>query len=380
MKLLFAADLHLDPLIWKDLPDVRGDAHDSWKQIVVAAIDRKVEAVILGGDVFDTHPPSESVRCFLEGVWQLKEKGIPILAIQGQHGYDRRLAWSSLDPYVQDLDAASFVTVPLTAVVGSTDFRIAGIDNLPPNQLQERLKALSSDVNVLVVHQMIKGMVPSFGGREIWNMDPDWVPGHVKLVLAGDYHSPVEATFRGIKFKYNGSTVLRKIDEPDEKFFHLIDEDFTVEAVKLVTRPVKRLLLLADKLEEGELSSLKATMLQQHNGTVVYIKHNTKIPAVEEFFRSSNPNLHYIFKPITVRDEIVVNAAKAPTDITLRGCLDRLLDREKSPFLYDFICALLDAESPADTIAAFRQKFLEEKKDADVQTAEDPKFLPAQEA
>lgn len=378
MKLLFAADLHLDPLIWKDLPDVRGDAHDSWKQIVAAAIDQKVDAVILGGDVFDAHPPSESVRCFLEGVWGLKEKGIPILAIQGQHGYDRRLAWSSLDPYVQDLNASAYVTVPLTAV--DTEFRIAGIDNLPPAQLKERLSALRPEVNVLVVHQMIKGMVPSFGGREIWNMDPDWVPGHVKLVLAGDYHSPVEAVFRGIRFKYNGSTVLRKIDEPDQKFFHLVHRDFSIDSVKLVTRPVQRFLLLKDKLTEDDSRQLATELKAFTDGSVVYLKHNTKIPGLEDFCRGTNPKLHYIFKPITVRDEIMVNAAATPADVTLRGCLDRLLDREKSPFLYDFICALLDAESPADTIAAFRQKFLEEKKDADVQKAEDPKLLPAQEA
>jgi len=378
MKLLFAADLHLDPLIWKDLPDVRGDAHDSWKQIAAAAVDRKVDAVILGGDVFDAHPPSESVRCFLEGVWGLKEKGIPILAIQGQHGYDRRLAWSSLDPYVQDLNASAYVTVPLTAV--DAEFRIAGIDNLPPAQLKERLSTLRPEVNVLVVHQMIKGMVPSFGGREIWNMDPDWVPSHIKLVLAGDYHSPVEATFRGIKFKYNGSTVLRKIDEPDDKFFHIIHDDFSIESVQLGTRPVKRFLLLKDKLTEDDSKQLAEELKARQGGSVVYMKHNSKIPGLEDFCKSSNPKLHYIFKTITVRDEIVVNATASPADITLRGCLDRLLDREKSPFLYDLICALLDAESPADTIAAFRQKFLGRWNDVDVQTAEDPKFLPDQES
>lgn len=372
MKILFAADLHLDPLIWKRLPKVYGDAYDSWRQIVEAAVERKVGAVVLGGDVFDRHPPPEALNWFLRGIWTLRAAKIPVLAIQGQHGRDRILSWSSVDPdgYVVDLNGA---------ILEFSPFIITGVDNMPPAQLRDHLGSLDRKVNVLVLHQMVKNMVPTFGGREIWDCDPDWVPDHVKLVLLGDYHSAVERTFKGIKFKYNGSTVLRKIDEPDEKFFHIVDQDFSIEKVQLTTRPVWRGLFLTEKISEEELAKLTEHLKGLPDDTVVYIKHNPRIADIESW-RLINDKLHYIFKPVVIRTEQQESTAveTKPTNITLRGCLDQVLDREKDPALYDFLVDLLDTEGPAETIMAHKQRCLEEA-DADVSKAASPKLLPAPE-
>jgi hypothetical protein len=370
MKLLFAADLHMDPLIWRNLPNVLNDSHESWKQIVQQAIERKVEVVILGGDVFDRHPPPETVRCFLEGVWELKAYQIPVLAIQGQHGRSHKLAWSSLDPYVTDLNHA---------VRSIGKFHITGIDNLPPNQLKECLANLNPCVNVLVVHQMIRGMVPSFGGREIWDMDPDWVPNHIKLVLAGDYHAPVRRTFKNIVFQYNGSTVTRSIDEPDVKLFHIIDEGFGIEAFNLITRPIKRFLLMKETLTEDELRQLCAGLAALPNGAVAYIRHNPRIPDLEAKCRAVAPHVNFLFRPMIIRTEMVRNEAAPVTKVSLRGCLDRLLTRERDTFLYDFIVDLLASETPTETISIHRHRCLEVVKHVDVPQTQGPELLPAQE-
>jgi hypothetical protein len=369
MKLLFAADLHMDPLIWRNLPNVLNDSHDSWQQIVQQALERKVTAVILGGDVFDRQPPSETVRCFLEGVWLLKQADIPILAIQGQHGRSHKLAWSSLDPYVTDIHHA-------VRTIGK--FNITGIDNLPPTQLKECLTNLNPCVNVLVVHQMIKGMVPSFGGREIWDMDPDWVPSHVKLVLAGDYHAPARRTFRNIVFQYNGSTVARSIDEPDVKLFHIIDDDFGIEAFDLTTRTIKRYLLMSETAAETELGKLCTELAALPDGAVAYIRHNPRIPDLERRCRSAAPHVNFLFRPMTIRTEMVRNEAAPVAKVSLRGCLDRLLEREKDPFLYDFIVDLLASESPTEAVAVHRHRCLEVV-NADVPKVKGPEFLPAPE-
>jgi predicted MPP superfamily phosphohydrolase len=369
MKLLFAADLHMDPLIWRNLPNVLNDSHESWKQIVQEAIDWKVDAVILGGDVFDRQPPSETVRCFLEGVWELKAATIPILAIQGQHGRSHKLAWSSLDPYVTDLHHA-------VRTIGK--FNITGIDNLPPNQLKECLANLNPCVNVLVVHQMIKGMVPSFGGREIWDMDPDWVPNHVKLVLAGDYHSPVARIFKGIGFKYNGSTVTRSIDEPDDKFFHIVEDFNSILPVKLTTRTIKRYLLMAETPSDDERKKLCTELMALPDGAVAYIRHNPRIPDLEMNCRAIAPHVNFLFRPMTIQTELVKNEAAPVTKVSLRGCLDRLLVKEKDPFLYDFIVDLLASESPTETVAVHRHRCLEVV-NADVQKTQSPELLPAPE-
>ncbi len=49
---LVASDLHLSPRIWKHQP-IEGDSYWSWVSIVKLAIARKVEAVVLAGDLLD---------------------------------------------------------------------------------------------------------------------------------------------------------------------------------------------------------------------------------------------------------------------------------------------------------------------------------------
>ena len=370
MKLLFAADLHMDPLIWKNMPDVRDDAHDSWEQIVKIAIERKVGGVILGGDVFDQHPPPITLRCFLEGVERLKGANIRVGAIQGQHGRNRKLAWSSVDPddYVIDLNMKTLDAGPL--VVG-------GIDNLPPNQLKEALTEVHPSVNVLVLHQMMKGIVPNFGGREIWDCEPEWIPRHVKLVLLGDYHSPMGRTFNHVLFKYNGSTVLRSIDEPPEKYCHIVNEDFSPEMVMLKTRVIKKFLLTQESLSEDDTKKLCEEVMALPDESVVYFKHNPRLGT--EFLRSVNPRVYCIFKPIIIRDDKQPEKCEDVPRVTLRGCLDRSLDREEQPALYDFLVELLLTEAPAEVIAIHKQRCMEEI-DADVPTTEGRAVLPAQES
>ena len=369
MTFLFAADLHMDPLIWKGEPEIRGDAHRSWAQIVDIARDRKVEAMVLGGDIFDRHPPPETVECFLSGLRLLEQAKIMVLAIQGQHGRSRQLPWTSIDPYVIDLNARKYEEVG--------PFVISGYDNMPPNQLREQLGALDNRVNVLVLHQMVRGMVPNFGGREIWDCDPEWVPEWVKLVLLGDYHSPVERRFKGCLFKYNGSTVLRAIDEPETKCVHIVNEDFSLETVQLETRRFKRYLLTQEKLSDGDRDELVKELQELPDESVVYFKHNPKLNMGE--LRSVNEKIHYVFRPVPVRVERQEVEIKDVPQITLRGCLDEILARDKDPSLYDFLVDLLTTEAPAETIAIHRQRCMEET-NADVSEAEGNIILPAQES
>lgn len=345
-KLLFAADLHMGHM-WKGFLEKLEDSHDSWRQIVDLAVDEKVDGVVLGGDVFDRQPMPETVRAFLEGVWKLRDKGIPIYAIQGQHARGRNLAWSSIDPYVVDLAAQS--------VLGIGKFNITGLDNMSPNELKEMLGAIHPSVNVLVLHQMMRGMVPNFGGHELWDCDTDWIPDHVKLVLLGDYHSPVEQTVRNTFYKYNGSTVLCAIDEPKKKFCHIVTDDFKIRALELKVRPAERFLILTES--EEKVSELLEAVKNMPAGAIVYVKHHPNIAALEDRCREVNRKVHLIMRPATLHEEIVGTEEHKIESITLRNCLDELLKKEQNPFLYDFLVALLTAQgSPSDVIAQYREK------------------------
>jgi hypothetical protein len=88
--------------------------------------------------------------------------------------------------------------------------------------------------------------------------------------------------------------------------------------------------------------------------------------------------VNFLFRPMTIRTEMVRNEAAPVAKVSLRGCLDRLLEREKDPFLYDFIVDLLGSESPAETVAVHRHRCLEVVH-ADVSKTQGPELLPAPE-
>lgn len=95
-----------------------------------------------------------------------------------------------------------------------------GFDQSTPVDLKRNLENLDSSVNLLVLHQLCKGTVPDIEGQQTWDLDPEWVPEHVKLVLMGDYHIMWTCTnTKGTQLIYPGSTAVQAIDESDQKYF-----------------------------------------------------------------------------------------------------------------------------------------------------------------
>jgi DNA repair exonuclease SbcCD nuclease subunit len=61
----------------------------AWKRIVDRALSDQVDAVVIAGDVFDGRGGYiESRQAFAEGVQSLGSKGIPVVAVAGNHDYD----------------------------------------------------------------------------------------------------------------------------------------------------------------------------------------------------------------------------------------------------------------------------------------------------
>jgi exonuclease SbcD len=89
-RILFVGDMHLgtDPA---RLPSGVGRPADfgpgeAWRRTVQAAIDHRVHAVALAGDVVNQHNALfEAARDLRDGVKRLDEAGIPVVAIAGNH-------------------------------------------------------------------------------------------------------------------------------------------------------------------------------------------------------------------------------------------------------------------------------------------------------
>lgn len=356
MELVFAADTHIAATTWKRTPGVCGDSHRAFDQIVAYCADHKdrVAALVLGGDIFDAKPDPADVYCFLKGVRLLAKLGVKIMAIQGQHGRNRELPWTSIDPYVSWLHGANAVELP-----GPT--HITGFDNMPPNELEIALKGLSPSVDILVLHQKCKGCLPDIGDQVSWDFDPAWVPPQVKLVLMGDVHKLWETTVGKLRCVYSGSTCMQDIAEPPDKSFIVVplDGTYNYRREPLKNRPFVSYLLHTEV--EFALTLEKIAKLEPE--TLVLIKHDSRIADIERRLATINNKVHYLMRllPLDVEPSTDMTAAEEVSieKVTLRSCLNQAVDPFKESRLNALLTSLLESKDPPVTLAEFKKRVID---------------------
>jgi DNA repair exonuclease SbcCD nuclease subunit len=351
-----ASDLHLREDMLASLPGVRGDAYESYRQIIQHCIDVGASALVLAGDVFDRQPSSRDVSVFLDGVLKLRDENIKVYAIQGQHGYDN-LSWTSIHPYVIDLNLAS---EPQQIEPGVF---VTGFDIQTPDELQKKLKKLKKTTNVLVLHQMAKGCIPDIAGVSNWDYDPEWTPAYVQLVLLGDYHNQWETFTNEGKTRhiYHGSTYLRAVNERvDKRFFEVsfVDGKFQVTFVPLQTRPFHEFTVKKAEDVDATFERLAACTAE----SLVLMSYDPEArDKFEHTCREKFPALHFYFKRISqeLLNPEVYDVDKL-REISLQGCLDQLVNREADAKFHGFMLSLLGAENAQEVLNTYRTKFLED--------------------
>ena len=351
-------DAHLHPYTWASMPSVRGDAYRSYEQAVRYAIENHATHFVLAGDTVDVNnPPAEAVEVLLKGINALKNANVIVLAISGNHDPD---FWVGISGVALALDTSGPVKL-----MCNPPHQVEGIRSLPPDMLKERLSKLDPATNVLVLHQLVRGIVPEF--EQSWDLDPDWVPTHVKLVLLGDLHKAVEYSRSSVgstvtKFIYTGSTYLNSIDESDEKSFLVVHDDLSVTRVPLSTRPVRRLKFASG--DEAEFNKAVSVLDEAPEGALVICRYDSRIPDVEKL-KENREHLHFMFKPINMQAlEVVAEQGLSVSATTLESCLSAVVDRAADKFYYDFVLALLRGQDTKQVIEAFRTRFLEGSTDA----------------
>ncbi|MGI8557759.1 MAG: metallophosphoesterase family protein [Solirubrobacteraceae bacterium] len=102
MKLLHAADLHLDSpmrglVAYEEAPvdDLRLATRVALGNLVDAAVDEAVDAVLLAGDIFDGDWPHYGTGVhFVAEMGRLREAGIPVVLVTGNHDAESKLTKS----------------------------------------------------------------------------------------------------------------------------------------------------------------------------------------------------------------------------------------------------------------------------------------------
>jgi len=90
MRLLCTGDLHIgrrSSRVPVDLPEA--SAADAWARVVAHAIHQRVDAVLLSGDVVDQdNRYFEALGPLERGLFRLRDAGIPVIAVAGNHDFD----------------------------------------------------------------------------------------------------------------------------------------------------------------------------------------------------------------------------------------------------------------------------------------------------
>lgn len=338
-----AADLHLSPLIWQDMPSLYGDSYAALSQIVeICAASGKGTTLLLCGDVFDkSKPDSDSIAKFVNAMARLRGIGINVYAIQGQHE-------KASPPWADAVDSASYVGdgVPFVIYDGKAKVSVIGFDCTSTTDLQAKLNTVEK-VDILLLHQMAKQAIDIEGE---WEFDIDQIHKNIKLVIAGDYHEQMNVG----RLWYPGATHLRKINESGPKYILKIDpKDLSVTPVALKTRQLVEINIVTEAQLDDAVKTIMDCTQESDRPTEISIplviarySSGVKdvIPRIEDACHKRGFMLRT--KSVVADDDEYVEMTMPQASTTLLSCLDSVIDREQDADLHSFALSLLQSNEP----------------------------------
>ena len=252
MRFLHTADWHVGkPLRGRSRMDEYAKALE---QVAGIAVDRKVDAVLLAGDVFDSPaPPPEAEKLVYDFLARLLPERIACVVIAGNHDHPRKLAALAtllerlrihVRPDVRPPDQGG--VVKLASRDGKEEARIAVLPFVPERRvvdacmvmdaehkwfdayatrIEDILAALvkglpSNTVNLVLAHLLVAGARVGTGERElhlgqVYGVNPQQLPSTVQYIALGHLHRPQEV-LAPAKTRYPGSLIELDFGEQEQ--------------------------------------------------------------------------------------------------------------------------------------------------------------------
>jgi DNA repair exonuclease SbcCD nuclease subunit len=308
MRFLHIADCHVGCRQY-GMKERELDFYRALASAADAAVDNKCDAMVVAGDLFDAvKPPAEAVCVVKDVVNALKDKGVRVLGIEGNHDLTGDSYWLRVCG-IEPLDRR---------VVNVGGVRFSGFNYQRSDSLIQSLADFSepsTDENngcdVLVLHTGLVEMGDSFtGDLSVNSIMPYLKKLGVKYVALGHIHTYMEPVYDGIHFVQPGSTELKDVSEQLNKRAMLVeisDGVVTQQPVPLKTRPVEVITVknedeLHELLESGDTRKAFDGHL-----VVLYVANSIKdgVKRIEEMF-----SRHEVLFRISVFDD--GNGAAAP--------------------------------------------------------------------
>ena len=253
MRFLHTADWHVGkPLRGRSRTDEYAAALEEVGRI---AVDAKVDAVLVAGDIFDSPaPPPEAEKLVYDFLAQLLPEGIAAVLIAGNHDHPKKLgALASLleglrihvRPEVRPPAQGGVVSLPSRD--GAEEARVAVLPFVPERKvldactmmdpehtwyedyaqrLEQILAALVKDlppstVNIAIGHLLVAGSLFGTGERrlhlgDIYGLNPQQLPSSLQYIGLGHLHRPQDVMAPS-KTLYSGSVIELDFGEKEQE-------------------------------------------------------------------------------------------------------------------------------------------------------------------
>jgi DNA repair exonuclease SbcCD nuclease subunit len=231
-RVIHTADTHLGYRQYHS-PERREDFLAAFRRVVAdAREDGDADAVVHAGDLFhDRQPGLEDLLGTISALRDLRDAGIPFLAVVGNHEGTRTAQWLDL---LATLDLATRLG-PEPVVVGDTAFY--GLDYVPEARRESLDYAFEP-------HDAAHAALVSHGAFEpfahaTWDTATvlEASPVDFDAVLLGDNHHPDRAEIEGTLVTYPGSTERASAEEREPRGYNLVT--FDDEGVSLARRGIE---------------------------------------------------------------------------------------------------------------------------------------------
>lgn len=224
MFILHVSDTHLGAMPYGLISRAR-DIYEAFKETIDIALRERVSIYLHTGDFFDSpNPPPESYVIAYRELKKLKEVGIKVVIIAGQHDIPKRHAISPLyllqDLGVVDLIAVNFVSNKVFEGPSST-ISIYTIPYGLKNSIPMIRISREGGRSILAAHLLLKELgIPS----EEADISLNHIPRGFTYIALGDYHIKTELRhIDGAPAIYPGATEVHRENECCDKYVALVD-------------------------------------------------------------------------------------------------------------------------------------------------------------
>lgn len=360
---VFASDLHLCDRLWAGRPGIFGDAYFSFEQIVDHCICNSLP-LILGGDILDKERNfARPIRELCTQLDRMEQCGQPVYFTQGQHERNYDTTWLGIHPWPIHVHKKQFEI---------NGCKLYGLDWCPRGEIATELAAVPPDTDILVCHQVWGDLMGSICRPECTLADVH----HVADVLTGDFHvtkivGGLNAQGRPARLISPGSTCLRSVNEPAEKYFYEVQRENTVDdfnshyrfvTKRLRTRPIKLYTLATehdlDALCCGplleDIKSMSEGLPENIGKPVVRVKYAATIPdAYLRLTTTVGEAAHLFCDPIADKTRKASQTVDTATDLV--AAVTDLLGSDTPELKLG--AALLNAENPVTALERQFEQF-----------------------